>query len=146
MTVLGLQHMLDAVEKRSPLQCPSVNYRILAGQDEIILYLMSYNWFNEAVWCWDCKPLQSCMMWRLLNNELGRTWKQVVRVSFETSIDCNVVRSLWRHPQDVRCLTRNWNLQNATKSEARSLEPTWLNTESSALAFYSSNSHSRGLG
>jgi len=40
MTVLGLQHMLDAVGKRSPLQCPRVNYRILSGQDEIILYLM----------------------------------------------------------------------------------------------------------
>jgi hypothetical protein len=39
MTVLGLQHMLDAVGKCSPLQCPRVNYRILSGQDEIILYL-----------------------------------------------------------------------------------------------------------
>lgn len=93
MTVLGLQHMLDAVEKRPPLQCPSVDYRILSGQDEIIL---SYDWFNEAVWCWDCRSLQSCMMWWLLNNELGRTWKQVAKVSFETGIDCKIVRRLWR--------------------------------------------------
>jgi len=40
MTVLGLQHMLDAVGKLSPLQCPRMNYRILSGQDEIILYHM----------------------------------------------------------------------------------------------------------
>jgi hypothetical protein len=33
--------MLDAVGKRSPLQCPRMNYRVLSGQDEIILYHMS---------------------------------------------------------------------------------------------------------
>jgi len=44
--------------------------------------------------------------------------KQVVKVSFEKGIDCNVVRSLWRPFQDVRCLTPNWHLQSATKSEA----------------------------